>query len=193
MADIPTQERKKKWNRRKLLLLALLIALPISVAVAAVFIYYPMHVNVQQLAPPVQFATGTNSGQSDLEGQTIGVSIGENKTSVTLSLHPTYQRAYYKDILHIKNTGTSTYQVYVRVDTPISLPTGGYAKMYIITPSNTYTVDLTTTGTTTIGSMASGADWQVDVEIYIPEGNPTITGSASVSLIYTPETGETPP
>ena len=190
-----SKETKKAWlsGKKKLLLLAVLLVIPAMVAVAAVFIYYPMNVNIQQQSPPVQFATGSNSGQADLEGQTITTSIGANKTSVTLSLHPTYQRSYYQDILHITNGGTQKYQVYIRVDTPMTLPSGGYAKMYIINGTNKYTIDLTTTGTTTIGTIPSGNTWQVDVEIYIPEGNTLTTTSASVSLIYTPETGETPP
>ena len=184
---------KSRSGKKKLLLLAVLLVIPAMVAVATVFIYYPMNVNIQQQSPPVQFATGSNSGQADLEGQTITTDIGANKTSVTLSLHPTYQRSYYQDILHITNGGTQNYQVYIRVDTPMTLPSGGYAKMYIINGTSKYTIDLTTTGTTTIGTIPSGNTWQVDVEIYIPEGNTLTTTSASVSLIYTPETGETPP
>lgn len=192
--DSTQESGHRRKSRRKLLLLALLLLIPSVTVVAAVFVYYPMHVNIQQQAPPVQFAPGTNAGKDDLEGQTIGVDIGTNKTSVTLSLHPTYQRAYYQDILHISNTGTQKYYVSIRVDTPVSLPSGGYAKMYIINGTTaTYTVDLTSTGTTTIGGMPSGSDWQVDVEIYIPEGNTLTSTTASISLIYTPESGETPP
>ena len=188
------EEPKKRRFKKKGLLLALLLLIPAVATLAAVFIYYPMNVSIQQQAPPVQFSPGTNANQPDLEGQTIGVSIGTNKTSVTLSLHPTYQRAYYKDILAIQDSGSQSYQVYIKVDTPVSLPSGGYAKLYVINGTTAeYTVDLTSTGTVTIGQINPGDSWSVDVEIYIPEGNSLISTTSSVSLIYTPESGETPP
>lgn len=184
---------KRKWSKKKLSLLALLVFISAITAMAAVFVYYPLKVNVQQQSPPVQFATGSNSGKADLDGQSIGVNIGTNKTSVTLSLHPTYQITYYKNILNITNNGTNTYQVYIRVTTPMTLPSGGYAIMYIINGTTSYTVNLTTTGTTTIGPITPGSSWEVDIKIYIPSGQPLISTSGSLNLIYTPESGESPP
>jgi len=188
------KEKEKKRSNKKLLLLALLAMIPVITASAAVFVYYPMNVSIQQQAPPVVFALGSDANKADLGGQTITVSLGANQTSATLTLHPTYQTAYYQDILHIKNTGSSSYNAYLRISTPLSLPSGGTASLIVHLSNGTNaSISLTSSGTVSLGSIASGNDWQIDLQIYIPEGNPTVSTSASISIIYTPESGVTPP
>jgi len=206
-------------------LIALLIAVVISIAFASVFVYYPMIVTVSAVSPPIMIGYGSNSNQNDLGyGNTIQVSVGSNNASLSITIHPTYGVSYYKNISIITNTepaGGKAYNIYIRVVTPITLPTGsgsavsgtstsGIAKLYIYskgasrslsgfpTPSpasGSYieVVDLTTSGTTEIGSLGAGQGYEIDLYIYIPEGaSLPSTQTIQLYLIYTPS-GETPP
>ena len=181
-----------KSHAKKIAFLVAVLAFLAIPVMASVFVYLPINMRLTQISPPITFALGTNANQADLEGNTIGVSLGTNSSSATLSLHPTYQTTYYEDILKINDAGTKNYNVTLRVVTPVSLPSGGWAKLIVKTGTTTYSIDLTTSGDTSLGTIASGSSWQVDVEIYIPEGNALVTTSASLQLIYTPESG-TPP
>jgi hypothetical protein len=138
------------------------------------------------------------------------VTIGSNGASLSFTVHPTYRTCYWKNITIIKNGDSKAYNIYLRVDTPVSGISGATVKIYVYnkgaarslsgyptpTPtSGTYVayVDLTTTGTTLIGQLSGGSTFEIDVYTYILEGS-TLPSSASASLllIYTPS-GETPP
>jgi len=195
-------------------LIALLIAVVISIAFAAVFVYYPMTVTVSAVNPPIMIGYGNNSKQNDLGySNTIQVSVGSNNASLSITIHPTYRVSYYKNISIITNTepdGGKAYKIYIRVVTPIDLPTDSIAKLYIYnkeasrrlsgfpTPfpaSGSYVndVDLTETGTTFIGSLGAGQGYEIDLYIYIPEGaDLPDTQTIQLYLIYTPS-GEQPP
>ncbi len=174
-----------KATKPLLLLMALSVAA--SIAFAGVFVYYPVSVSVSQAAPPVVFDTGSNANKQDLDG-TIDVSISENYTKVNIQLHPTYQKTYYQDILHINNTGSSTYYVSIRVTHPAyNLPAGSTAYMYV----NGTQVNLMVENTTSIGQINPGQILQVDFEFNIPGGNHLVTDSIEIQLIYSPES--TPP
>ena len=114
-------------------LIALLIAVVISIAFAGVFVYYPMAVTLQPVSPPVYFAEGTNSNQDDLwNGNKISVSIGSNKTSLNITVHPTYRVTYYKNVSIVYNNDYKAYKVCFRVENPLSgLPPGSEAYLYI--------------------------------------------------------------
>jgi hypothetical protein len=59
----------------------------------------------------------------------------------------------------IKNLDTKAYNVYIRVLTPLSLPSGSSAVLQIRSLDGATviaTVDLLSTGTTSIGSLAAG-------------------------------------
>jgi len=211
-----TMERKKLLS----LILALLTAIMLSIAFASVFSYYPAQVSVAPTSPPVYFALGKNAGSSDLgSGNTITLTLGKNGSSGSITIHPTYQVTYYKNVTVIVNSDTKAYNVYIRVTSPITLPTGsgsaigtsptsGMAKLYIYSkgasrsltgfptpaPSGSYiTVDLTTTGTTSVGSLSGGGVYEIDIYIYIPEGASLPSSlTASIMLIATPSS-ETPP
>jgi len=158
-------------------------------------------------ANAVTFKLGSNANQPDLQSpNTIDVSIGANKTSVSLTVHPTYQTVYYKNISLIANNDAKAYNMAIKVDTPISgLPSGSVAKAYIYAAGATRTlsgsppaprsgyiavVDLTTSGLTTIGSLSSGSDYEIDIYTYIPEGTtlPSSPTTAQLYLVYSPET-----
>jgi len=213
-----TMERKKLLS----LILALLTAIMLSTAFASVFSYYPAQVSVAPTSPPVYFAPGKNAGSSDLgSGNTIAVSLGSNSVSAAITVHPTYQVTYYKNVTLIVNNEPTVsgkaYKIYIRVVTPISgLPSGSIAKLYIYSKSaqrsltdytkypapavapatGTYiaVVDLTTTDTISVGYLNAGSAYEIDIYIYIPEGAslPSSPLTASIMLIATPSSETLP-
>jgi len=175
--------------------LYLLIALAAIVAAvnAAVFAYYPITVNITG-TQPVAFDLGSNANQSDLgAGNSIVVSLGSNSTSVTITIHPTYQYTYYHNITLVKNIDTGkSYYVAFRVTQPISgWPAGSVAKMIVYTSGGTKVieVDLKQQYTTSwIGPLSAGDYYRIDFYIYYPEGSSLPSGtSVSVQLIYSPQ------
>jgi len=103
-------------------LIALLIAVVISIAFASVFVYYPMAVTLQPVEEPIYFVESTNSNQNDLGGigrvytsNTISVSIGSNGTSLNITVHPTYQTAVYKSVAKIVNRDQKGYDVWINI------------------------------------------------------------------------------
>ncbi|MEM4430157.1 MAG: hypothetical protein QXM08_03270, partial [Thermofilaceae archaeon] len=79
---------------RAVLVVAVAVALAM-VAVASVFAYYLLDLRVVPTAPGVVFEPGSNAGQPDIGvGNTITVTIGANKTSASIIIHPTYQVSY---------------------------------------------------------------------------------------------------
>jgi hypothetical protein len=197
------------FDRRRvvLALLALAVVSALSITIAGVLTYYPVTAQLAPVSPPVTFKPGSNANQPDLQSpNTIGVSIGANKTSLSLTVHPTYQTVYYKNISLIANNDAKAYNMAIKVETPLSgLPSGSVAKVYIYaegatrtlsgfptpTPGGyTATVDLTTSGLTTIGSLSSGSHYEMDIYTYIPENTalPSSTTTAQLHLVYSPET-----
>jgi hypothetical protein len=189
-------------------LIALLMAVVTSIAFASVFVYYPVLVQVSAVDTPVKIGYGSNSNKPDLgPGNTIQVYVGERNASLSITIHPTYQASYYKNISIIRNTDTKAYNIYIRVVTPIAVPSGGFARLYIYNKGATRSmsgfptplptgyvsyIDLTTTGTTYIGSLSGGSVYEIDLYVYTPEGASLPSGTAELHLIYTPS-GETPP
>lgn len=178
-----------KKKRKNLLFIAVVLMLVIPPTVlASVFVYHPINLSITQSKPPIIFQPGTNAGQPDVN-QTISVQIGANETSASITLHPTYQTTLYEDILEIVNKQASqSYNVYIRVVTPATIPSGATAELIV----NGVTVDLTTAGDTYIGTINANTTWTVGAKFYFPEGNPLTSTSASIQLIYTPGS-ETPP
>jgi hypothetical protein len=182
--------------RRRVIAAAMLPLLLLTIAYASVFVYYPMTITTTAVEPPVVFDEGSNAGGEDLGGNTIDVSISPQNTSITITLHPTYQETLYKNVSLIKNLDTRAYNVYIRVLTPLSLPSSSSAVLQIRSLDGATviaTVDLLSTGTTPIGSLAAGDTWSMWVHYTIPEqSSPPPTTSATLQLIYTPSS-ESPP
>jgi len=183
--------------KRLYILIALAVAL--AIANASVFVYYPITVNITGVQP-VAFDLGSNANQADLgTGNYIAVSLGANKSSVTINIHPTYQYTYYHSIVLVKNIDTGkSYYVAFRVVTPISgWPSGSVAKMIIYGSdgSKKLEVDLIAGGTTSwIGPLNADDYYRIDFYIYYPEGSPLPSGTtASVRLIYSPQNPSTIP
>ena len=199
-----------RFERRLLALVSL--AVFASIVFASVFVYYPASITVSPVSPPVVFATGTNANQPDLGyGNTITVSTGSNGAKLDVTIHPTYQVTYYKNIAKIVNNDQQTYYVYLRVQSPATgLPSGSQLILYIYnaggarslsgypqpTPSGyVASLDLTTSGSTSQITLNSGSSVELDVYVYIPEGA-TLSSSpvtAQLLLVYTLSSGESPP
>jgi hypothetical protein len=183
---------------------ALAIAIILSYAFASVFVYYPVTVNLSPVSPPIRFLDGSNANQNDLGGSgspyssnTIGVTIGSDGASLTLTLHPTKQHNYYRNVSLIQNTDGKAYYITIRVNTAASLPSGSQARLLIYDrPSGgslVANVNLLATGDTSASAtIPTGAVWRIDLYIFIPEGSTASSTSASLQLIYSPSS-ETPP
>ncbi|MEM2671811.1 MAG: hypothetical protein QXI64_10165 [Sulfolobales archaeon] len=199
----------RKVVRKELLLVAVSIAvLAISHVFASVFVYYPVTVNLSPVSPPIKFLAGSNANQNDLGGggspyvsNTIGVTIGSDGASLTLTLHPTKQHNYYRNVSLIQNTDGKAYYITIRVNTAASLPSGSVARLLIYDrPSGgakVADVSLLATGDTSATATISasgnpGSVWRIDLYIFIPEGSTASATSASLQLIYSPS-NEAPP
>jgi hypothetical protein len=187
---------------------ALAIAIILSYAYSSVFVYYPISVSLQPVSPPIKFLAGSNANQSDLGGggspyvsNTIGVSIGSEGVSLNLTLHPTKQHNYYRNVSLIQNTDSKAYYVTIRVNTAASLPAGSVARLliYNVPSGGTKVADVSllatgdTSATATIAASGNpGSIWRIDLYIFIPEGSTASATSASLQLIYSPS-NEAPP
>ena len=188
---------------RKTVLVALALTIVISIAFSSVFVYYPITAQLSPVSPPIILDKGSNAGKPDLSGS-ITVNLGENRTSATITIHPTYQASYYENITIIKNTDSKAYSVTLKVNTPMSLPSGSKAKLYIYQGGATRSLsgwpssnleptgymrvlDLTQTTASVTFTLNAGSFVEVDILVYIPEGS-TLPSSATANiyLVYTP-------
>lgn len=175
----------------------------VSVVFASVFVYYPVTVNVSPTAPPVVFLQGSNSGGKDLYGTTIEVTLDPTGTSASLTLHPTYQKTYYMDVLRIKNQDSAN-AYYVRIKVAETILNGNLAsaKLYLYEGSALVgTIDLLTTQTQPTNWIAlnAGGELRIDFEFhYVTQGGdfntpPPGSGSIVLELIYSTQSIENPP
>ncbi len=182
-------------RNRKMLLIPVLLGLALT-AIAGVFVFYPATVTIQQQYAPVVFDVGSNANKADLEGETIKVNVPDEGTSAEIIVHPTYQTTKYTDILHIKSNTSSgtTYYVYIKVDSTGGFPSSATASLIIHTDAGDVTIDLTQASSTYtfVGTLSPGDVWQVDLETVFPEGNSLTSASITISLAYTPNSGESP-
>ncbi|MEM4487995.1 MAG: hypothetical protein QXK88_04235 [Desulfurococcaceae archaeon] len=193
----------------------LLALLATSFIAGSVFAYYPFQLVVQPVEPPIKFLLGSNAGQKDLGNKEIQVNIGSDSTSAGITVHPTYQTTYYKNLTLISNTDSKAYNVYLILDQMSgSIPAG--SKVWLIVydynatrdlpasypqpgePSGAVRViELTSTNTNNpqqIGALSGNSMWEVDLMVYIPEGT-SISGQQAtfnMHLVYTPSS-EIPP
>ncbi len=184
---------------RRLMPLALLaVAAAMAAVSASLFVYYPVVATIQPQAPPVVLEGGTNANGTDLAGNTIEVYLGENRTSAMLTLHPTYQRNLYYDILRVTNTDTAnTYYAILRLD---AFDLGGLAgdvKIYVYDSNGNWlaTIDSTVNSSTGWRTLNAGSSVSISVEIDLPEGQNIngATGTMALTVIYSPQNQETPP
>ncbi|MEM1901940.1 MAG: hypothetical protein QXO38_05510 [Candidatus Nezhaarchaeales archaeon] len=183
----------------RLVLLPVVAMLLATVALASVFVYYPLTIRITPTAPGVIFQEGSNAGKADIGTSNIIVTIGPNSTSASVTIHPTYQHNYYKDVLRIYNGDDDAMNVYIIFDSLSNLLPGGSEVKMFFYQDNTKVKELDITNPTTsspipIGQIGSSATWQIDFYVYIPEGTSidSASYSASARLVYTPS-DETPP
>lgn len=199
---------------RKITILVLTL-LATSFIAASVFAYYPLRLTVQPVQPPIMLLRGSNAGESDLGSEPIQVELGQNQTSVSIIIHPTYQTTYYKNITLISNIDNKAYNIHlILVSKSNNLPPG--SKVWLIvyskdtardlpatypqpgTPSGAIKViELTNINTNNpqhIGSLNGNSMWEIDFMVYIPEGTSidNIKETFQMHIAYTPS-NETPP
>ena len=183
------------------LLLAISIA---STAVfASVFVYYPVSIAATPQAPPIIFSSGSNSNANDLRGQQITVSISQANTSLSITVHPTYQTTYYKNITVINNTDTSNpYYIAFRVNSAATDTNLESANLIIKDSSGNQvaTIDLKSSTTSNWSQIPKGAHYSVDLQIIYSAGSndeynqdPGRGFTASLQLIYSPQNTESAP
>ncbi|RLE91935.1 MAG: hypothetical protein DRN04_11615 [Thermoprotei archaeon] len=187
-------------NRRMKIKISLVIAATLALLLvnAAVFTYYPVAVTVTGVQPVV-FAAGSNAGKPDLgDGNTIVVTLGANGTSASITVHPTYQTTYYKDVLRLQNQDSEkSYYVAIRVNDPAELEGASTATLRIYDSTGTLidTVDLTTTGTTDWIAVLNAEDYlRFDLKFYIEEET-SLPSSETIGfeVIYSPQNVESAP
>ena len=191
----------KTVKKKPLTQLVPLLALGVIV-LASVFVYNPVTGTLTPQKPPVIFDLGSNAGQTDLGGQTITVTLGPSSTSATVTIHPTYEKNYYKNVTLIKNQDAATaYNIWIKVTDPLSDPKILSAQAIIRDSTGPIaTVDLTTTGTPiSVGNLAASGKYTIDLVVTIdhtggaPGTAPSLTDNQfTFEVIYTPS-AETPP
>ena len=176
-------------------LVALLLSVLAGVTVlAGVAVYEIIGFSVTAIRAPVVWEPGPNAGAQDLSG-TITVQIGGNGTALNLTIHPTYQYTLYPRIANLTNRGNQTYNVSVVVANPIAIP-GGWAVLYLLNGTNmTASVNLSSTGSTFVGSLKPGGTLEAWLLVYIPEGSRLTSYSGVFYAAYSPsnETAPLPP
>ncbi|MGC8910427.1 MAG: hypothetical protein ACP5O5_07615, partial [Fervidicoccaceae archaeon] len=170
---------------------------------ASVFVYYPVSFAATPTAPPVIFAEGSNAGGKDLYGtNTIGVTVSQANTSLSITVHPTYQTTYYKNITLIKNQDSSNaYYIAFRVNTAATDTNLQSAQLIIKDSSgNTKaTIDLMTTSTSNWIDIPANSQYTVDLNITYTAGASSTYSSApgsgfiaSLQLIYSTQNEPAP-
>jgi len=189
------------------LFILLAASLAATAVFASVFVYYPLNISLTPSKPAVYFIAGSNAGQNDImygTGNKIIVSVDSAGAFAQITVHPTYQTTYYKDVLEITNQDNQAYYVWLNVTNPITV--GGNltsAVLYVIDDvGNQHSVDLhLTTGPVLVGQISGGKTWRIDLEFQItgygnngsPSQAPILSDySASLNLIYSPS-NENPP
>jgi len=177
---------------KELVVLTILLAAATSMVNAAVFVYYPIEITAQWVRRPIYFDTaGTNAGGPDIGG-TITVSLSEEDTSASITVNPSRRgTTLYHNIMKIKcdsNEGR-TYYLWIKVNT--AFDEGAIDQAYLIVGSAQ--VNLKATGSVVgIGSINPGGELSVSLRLKISS---TTTGSdsASIELVYSPQSTESPP
>ncbi|MEM4436876.1 MAG: hypothetical protein QXO22_08030 [Thermosphaera sp.] len=184
-------------NKRAVLLPTLVLIVS-AVALAAVFAYYPLTLQIVPTPPGVVFEPGSNADKPDIGTENyITVETGDNGASASVTIHPTYQENYYKDVLRINNTDDNAMNVYI-VFTSVSntLPADSIVKLFFYQgDTKVKELDITTLTVNqpySVGQIPVGGTWQIDFYVFIPEGTSITEVKYEAKLVYTPSE-ETPP
>lgn len=174
----------------------LAIAAVASTAFASVFVFYGGSVTAYFQNPPIVWAAGDNTNTTDLGGQSIEVLVGPNSTQLQVTVHPTYEYTYYKNITIIKNNDASNgYYIAIKVTNPATFSIAGASvKLILYNATSTEVVDLTTTGVSPWYYVPPNSHVNVDLQYYIPGGAKLPTSvTVQIQLIYSVTNAESPP
>ena len=185
-------------NTKNKLIALLAIATLISIVNASVFVYYPITLTISPQQPPVIFQKGDNADKPDLWGNTISVIIGDEGTSLSISIHPTLQRNYYYNISMIVNQDSSNaYYIKFRVTSPITDSRVSVAYLVLNNDGTQYLIDLKSGNLqpsdwiTLSGSEKYRVDLYIELKDYT--GSPSSIEVKLDLIITTTSTTETPP
>ncbi|MGC8831953.1 MAG: hypothetical protein ACP5PQ_05180 [Thermoproteota archaeon] len=186
-----------KNHTKELIVLTILLALAVSVVNAAVFVYYPISITAQYGPRPVYFDEGTNAGRSDVgAGNTITVSLSDDDTYASITVNPSRRgTTRYKDVLRIVNNDTQAYYIGFTVDTAFDDSAITNAELIVRTTGGAMvgTVDLKSSGTTWVPWLLSAKDQlRIDLRFTISSRS-SGSDSASITLVYSPQSSESPP
>ncbi len=191
-----------RFARGKWLLPLVAAAAVAAMVSASVFVVYPVSGTLSFTKPPIVLNAGSNAGQADLgSGNTITVTLGENQTSASITLHPTYETTYYYSVLYVNNTdNSSAYYVRFKLSTSSTLPSGEQITALIYNATGylvgSVTINSTVTSNWNNGwlTLAAGKGFRVDFKIVYPEGQPLpSTQSFTLSIVYSNQNTENPP
>ncbi|MEM3957768.1 MAG: hypothetical protein QXO47_06135 [Thermoproteota archaeon] len=176
-------------NTRGILMLAILIAVAVSAVNAAVFVYYPMDIAARWSKRPIYFdTTGTNAGGPDLS-DTIRVTLSEDGTDADITVHPSRRgTTLYHNIMKIKNEDDQPYNLWIKVNT--AFDDESITEAVLIVGSTQ--INVRQTGLTSIGSINQGEELSVSLRLRISSPDEG-SDDASIELVYSPQSTETPP
>ncbi|MEM2931069.1 MAG: hypothetical protein QW797_09465 [Thermoproteota archaeon] len=180
---------RARSNTRGIIMLAILIAVAVSAVNAAVFVYYPMDIAATWSKRPIYFdTTNTNAGGPDLTG-IITVTLSEEGTDADITVHPSRRgTTLYHNIMKIKNGDTQIYYLWIKVNTAFDDSSISEARLIV----GSTQIDLKQTGLTSIGSINQGGELSVSLRLRISSPDPG-SDDASIELVYSPQSTETPP
>lgn len=184
-------------NRVGFVVPTILLALVISVVNAAVFVYYPINITAVWTLRPIRFEEGTNAGGPDLgPGNTITVTLTEEKTSAAIKVHPSRRgTTYYKDVLRIVNGDARAYFIGFVVIDPFVDTAVVEAQLIVRTLGGVLigTVNLKATGTTWVPwELGAGDQFRIDLRFIVSSATPG-SEEALINLVYSPQSIEPPP
>jgi len=187
-------------NKSRLITILAILAL-FALVGTATFVYLPGNVTLSPVNPPVEIRPGGNAGGADLAGNTITVTVGANKSSVSMTLHPTYQITYYHNVTVVKNIqppNGDNYWFGINVSTPLNHPAiqAAWVKVFDSVGNFLFQADLTTAGLYGWPTALNDGQWvRIDVVIVIQEGQklPAAPLTATFQIVYSPQNSVPPP
>ncbi|MEM2946391.1 MAG: hypothetical protein QXI87_08625 [Thermoproteota archaeon] len=181
---------RTRSNTRGILMLAILIAVAVSAVNAAVFVYYPMDIAASWSKRPIYFYTDqtTNAGGPDLVDK-IDVELDGEGTVARIAVHPSRRgTTLYHNIMKIKNEDDQTYYLWIKVNTAFDDESISEAVLIV----GSTQIDLRQTDVTSIGSINQGDELSVSLRLKISSPDEG-SDDASIELVYSPQSAETPP
>lgn len=169
--------------------------------------YYQVNVNTQLMSPLVELM---GSSYADMPGfvEVVHVGLGAEGVPLKIIVYPTYQTAYYRDIIRIRNRDRRAYNVFLVVASPMNLPLGGRATLYVYEGGAEKTLRLPLGALPPSGCVAyinltsvcargfpidAGETFEIDLLIYLPEGLALPESASADIYLLIDVSSESPP